>query len=141
MKIYNSLSRKVEDFSPINDGKVSLYTCGPTVYDYVTIGNWRTYILSDLMVRTLKYLDYKVDYVMNITDVGHLTGDNQGDSSMGEDRQEKAAKKEGKTAQELAKFYGDDFLEVFKRLNLVKPKKFTKATEYIQQQTVLVRAT
>lgn len=139
MKIHNSLSRKIEDFSPINDGKVSLYTCGPTVYDYVTIGNWRTYVLSDLIVRTLKYLEYKVDYVMNITDVGHLTGDNQGDSSMGEDRQEKAAKKEGKTAQELAKFYGDDFLEGFSRLNLVEPKKFTKATDYIGEQIELVK--
>jgi cysteinyl-tRNA synthetase len=139
MKIYNSLSRKVEEFSPISKDSVSVYTCGPTVYDYVTVGNWRTYVLSDLMVRTLKYLGFSADYVMNITDVGHLTGDNLGDSSLGEDRQEIAAKKEGKTAQELAKFYTDDFLKGFERLNLVKPKKFTKATEYIDEQIDLLK--
>lgn len=141
MKIYNSLSRQIEDFSPLDtDGKiVKIYTCGPTVYDYVTIGNWRTYVLSDLVLRALRAGGYSLDFVMNITDVGHLTGDNEGDSSLGEDRLEKGAKREGKTAWDVARFYANDFLDGFKTLGLIKPKKFTKATDYIQQQINLVQ--
>ena len=80
MRIFNSLTRKVEEFAPMHPPVVKMYTCGPTVYSYPTIGNWRTYVTSDLIVRALKYLDYKVDFVMNLTDVGHLTGENSGDS-------------------------------------------------------------
>src|SRR3989338_5896584 len=105
MKIYNSLTRKVEEFAPMKPPVVKMYTCGPTVYDYPTIGNWRTYMTSDLLNRTLKYLGYQVDFVMNLTDVGHLTGDNSGDADTGEDRLEKAAKKERKTAWEIADYY------------------------------------
>ena len=111
MKIYNSLTRKIEEFKPIKGNRVGVYTCGPTVYDYVSIGNWRTYFLGDLIIRVLKYLDYEVDYIMNITDMGHLTGDNLGDADTGEDRMEKASKRENKTAWDIAKFYTADFLE------------------------------
>ena len=139
MKLYNSLSRKLEEFKQISEGKVGVYTCGPTVYDYVSIGNWRTYMLGDLVVRSLKWFDYSVDYIMNITDVGHLTGDNLGDADTGEDRLEKGARREGKTAFEIAKFYTDDFLSSFEKLNLTKPKKFTLATEYINEQIELLK--
>lgn len=138
MKIYNSLSRQIEEFEPFEDKQVGMYTCGPTVYDYVTIGNWRTYTLGDVLLRTLKFLGYDTTYVMNITDVGHLTGDNEGDADTGEDRMEKAAKREGKNAWEIAEYYTQDFLEGFKQLNLVEPEQFTKATEHIEEQIELV---
>src|SRR3989304_6198039 len=129
----NSLTRKKEKFEPVRQAQgkpinVGLYTCGPTVYDYAHIGNFRTYLLGDLILRVLKYNGYSVDYVMNLTDVGHLTGDNLGDADTGEDRIEKSAKLEGKTAWEVAAFYTKDFLESFSRLNLTQPKRFSKAT-------------
>src|SRR4030042_3957506 len=113
MRLFSSLTRKVEEFTPINPPRVGMYTCGPTVYAYVTIGNWRTYMFADLLLRTLKYLGFEADYVMNITDVGHLTGDNLGDADLGDDRLEKAAAKEGKTAWDIAKYYTDDFYQGF----------------------------
>lgn len=137
MKIYNSLTRSKQEFVPIKDKHVGMYTCGPTIYSYVTIGNWRTYVLGDILVRTLKYLGYDVNYIMNITDVGHLTGDNLGDADTGDDRLEKAAQKEGKTAWDIAKFYTKDFLHGLDSLNLIKPK-LTKATDHIQEQIALV---
>jgi len=139
MKIYNSLTRKTEEIVPIKEGEVGMYTCGPTVYSTVTIGNWRTYVLADWLVRVLKYLGYQVSYVMNITDVGHLTGDNLGDADTGEDRLEKAAKKERKTAWEIARGYTDDFMEGFAELNLSKPMVFCKATEHIKEQIELIK--
>lgn len=146
MKIYNSLSREIETFEPLlmdqseSKKQVRVYTCGPTVYSYVSIGNWRTYVLGDLVVRALKYMGYEVTYVMNITDVGHLTGDNLGDADLGEDRLEKAARKEGKSAWVLAKFYTNDFLEGFEKLGLVKPNVFCKATDHIKEQIEAVKA-
>lgn len=134
MRIYNSLGRQVEEFRPISQSRVALYTCGPTVYDYPTIGNWRTYTLSDLLYRALTYLGYRVDYVMNLTDVGHLTSD----ADSGEDKLEKGARREGKTAWAVAKFYAADFTENFARLNLVKPKLFSRATEHIKEQVELI---
>ncbi|MFZ2202094.1 MAG: cysteine--tRNA ligase [Microgenomates group bacterium] len=134
MRIYNSLGRLVEEFKPIKPPRVAMYTCGPTVYDYPTIGNWRTYTLSDLLYRALTYLGYTVDYVMNLTDVGHLTSD----ADSGEDKLEKGARREGKTAWEVAKFYADDFIENFAKLNLAKPKLFSQATEHIKEQIELV---
>ncbi|MDO8657448.1 MAG: cysteine--tRNA ligase [Candidatus Levybacteria bacterium] len=139
MKIYNSLSKKIEDFKPVNPPYVGMYTCGPTVYDFAHIGNLRTYTTADLLVRTLKYNGYDVKYVMNLTDVGHLTGDNLGDADTGEDRMEKAAKKEGKTAWDIARFYTDAFLKDYKRLNLSQPLLFAKATDHIQEQIKLVQ--
>ncbi|MES2930269.1 MAG: cysteine--tRNA ligase [Patescibacteria group bacterium] len=137
--LYNSLSRDKEMFEPLgHTGTVGLYTCGPTVYDYVTIGNWRTYTLGDITARVLSFDGYAVKYFMNITDVGHLTGDNEGDADTGEDRMEKAKKREGKTAWDVAHFYADDFLIGYKKLNLFPPEKFLKATDYIPEQIALV---
>src|SRR5437868_8304285 len=98
LKIYNSLSKKVEMFKPIHPLEVRMYTCGPTVYSFAHIGNFRTYTSADILLRVLQYNGYDVTYIMNLTDVGHLTGDNLGDADLGEDRMEKAAAKEGKTA-------------------------------------------
>ncbi len=138
MKIYNSLSKQIEDFKAISD-TVGLYTCGPTVYDYVTIGNWRTYILGDLVFRVLKYNGYETRYMMNLTDVGHLTGDNLGDADTGEDRMEKAKKRENKTAWEIAQFYIDDFLTSYNTLNMSAPEKFLRATDHIEEQIDLIK--
>jgi cysteinyl-tRNA synthetase len=138
MKIHNSLSRKIEEFKPRHDDLVTMYCCGPTVYTSVSIGNFRTYFLADLVNRTLGLNGYKVHYVMNITDVGHLTGDNEGDADQGEDKLEKSAVKEGRSAREIAEFYTKDFLRQYDKLNLKRPIKFTKATEYIDKQIQLV---
>jgi cysteinyl-tRNA synthetase len=138
-KIYNTLSKKIETFQPFSLPQVKIYTCGPTVYDDLTIGNWRTYTLSDLLVRTLKIFGFKPKYIMNITDVGHLTGDNLGDADLGEDKMEKAAKKENKTAWDVAEFYTQSFKQGYKQLNLTEPEKFTKATDHIQEQINLVK--
>ncbi|OGC61126.1 cysteine--tRNA ligase [candidate division WWE3 bacterium RIFOXYC1_FULL_40_10] len=139
MKIYNSLSRKAEDFKPYDLRQVLMYTCGPTVYSYPTIGNYRTYILGDILLRTLKFNGYIVKYVMNLTDVGHLSGDNLGDADTGEDRVEKAALEEGKTAKEITDFYINAFMKDLAVLNISTPSKFTRATEYITQQIALIQ--
>ncbi|MBI4084556.1 MAG: cysteine--tRNA ligase [Candidatus Levybacteria bacterium] len=139
LKLYNSLSRKIEDFKPLNPPLVTMYTCGPTVYDFAHIGNFRTYTTADLLVRTLQYNNFAVKYVMNLTDVGHLTGDNLGDADTGEDRMEKSAKKEGKTAWEIAEFYTDAFLKDYDLLHLTKPELFVKATDHIKEQIELIK--
>ncbi len=139
LKIYNTLTRKIEEFKPINPPSVGMYTCGPTVYDYAHIGNFRTYTTSDLLLRVLEYNNFNVKFIMNLTDVGHLTGDNLGDADTGEDRMEKSAKKEGKSAWDVAKFYTDAFLKDFERLNLKKPLLFAKATDHIKEQIELVQ--
>lgn len=138
MKIYNSLSRSIEDFKPLKPPHVGMYTCGPTVYDFAHIGNFRTYTMADLLYRTLEFNNYKVKYVMNLTDVGHLTGDNLGDADLGEDRMEKSAKKLGKSAWDVAKFYSEAFFKDYQRLNLKKPFIFCKATDYIKEQIVFI---
>jgi len=89
LNLYNSLTRQIEEFVPMNPNLVTMYTCGPTVYGYATIGNYRTYTFSDFLYRTLQYKKYNVRYVMNLTDVGHLTGDSKGDIDFGDDRLEK----------------------------------------------------
>lgn len=141
LKIYNSLTRKIEDFKPVHEASlnVGMYTCGPTVYDFAHIGNFRTYTTSDLLLRTLQYNGYEVDSVMNITDVGHLTGDNQGDADVGEDRMEKSARREGKSAWEIAAFYTEAFLKDFKALNLTPPTHLVKATDHIKEQIELIK--
>ncbi|MFZ5425274.1 MAG: cysteine--tRNA ligase [Patescibacteria group bacterium] len=139
MKVFNSLSKKVEDFKPISPELVTMYTCGPTVYDFQHIGNFRTFAVSDLVLRTLKFNDYNVRFIMNLTDVGHLTGDNQGDADTGVDRMEMAAEREGKSVKDISNYYTRVFLEDFEKLNLQKPEKFTKASEYIQEQIDLVK--
>ncbi|PIR74656.1 MAG: cysteine--tRNA ligase [Candidatus Magasanikbacteria bacterium CG10_big_fil_rev_8_21_14_0_10_47_10] len=128
--IYNTLSRKIEEFSPLHGKDVGMYSCGPTVYDFTHIGNHRTNILSDILKRVLKYNGFKVNHVMNITDVGHLTDD--GDS--GEDKMEKGAAREGKTAEQVADFYTDAFKADLETLNILEPTTWARATEHIQDQ-------
>ncbi len=135
LRFHNQLTHKVDDFAPINEGVVHLYTCGPTVYNYPHIGNWASSIYWDTLVRALQANDLKVIRVMNITDVGHLVSD----ADDGEDKLEKGAKREGKTAWEVAQFYTDDFMQGMKALNLISPTHIPKATNYIEQQLELVR--
>lgn len=139
LRIYNSLTKQIEDFEPINPDAVTMYTCGPTVYQYTSIGNFRTYTFSDFVHRTLLFNQYKVNFIMNLTDVGHLTGDNLGDADVGEDRIEETAKREGRSARDIADHYIDDFFQSYEKLNLLKPKKFTRVTDYINEQIELVR--
>ena len=113
-KFYNTLTRTVETVIPHEDGKIAMYTCGPTVYHFAHIGNLRTYISEDILEKSLKYLGYDVTRVMNITDVGHLVGD--GDS--GEDKMMVAAKREHKSSWEVAKYYTDCFKKDCERLNI-----------------------
>ena len=129
----------MEPFSALDGNNVGMYTCGPTVYNYVTVGNWRTYMLGDITRRVLAYNGYTVHYYINITDVGHLTGDNSGDADTGEDRMEKAKKREGKNAWDIARFYTDDFKTGYKKLNLKLPEAFLPATEHIKEQIELVQ--
>lgn len=135
MKLFNSLTRKVEEFEAREKGKVGMYTCGPTVYSKPTIGNWRTNVLSDWVRRSFEYLGYEVTSVMNLTDVGHLTSN----ADEGEDKLEKAAKKEGKDAWQIAEFYIKDFKEGMKELNMEMPEVMPRATEHIKEQIELVK--
>jgi cysteinyl-tRNA synthetase len=139
LKLYNSLSRKVEDFKPIKPHHVGMYACGPTVYAFAHIGNFRSFTTADVLVRALKYNKYEVDFVMNITDVGHMTQDQVGGGDAGEDKIEKAAIKEGKTVWEVAEFYTDTFLKDYEALNLTPPTTLCKATDHIQEQIDLIR--
>lgn len=135
LQFHNQLSKKVDAFEPIKEGQVGIYTCGPTVYNYLTVGNWTAYVYWDTLVRVLTASGLKVDRVMNITDVGHLVSD----ADEGEDKLEKGAKREGKTAWEVADFYTKDFLWGMNQLNLIAPTHMPKATEYIPQMLDLVR--
>jgi len=135
LKFHNTLTGHLDEFISQTPGQVSLYTCGPTVYDYPHIGNWAAYIYWDILVRTLIANDYNVTRVMNLTDVGHLVSD----ADEGEDKLEKGARREGKTAWEVAKFYSNVFLEGMNRLGLIMPQYITPATEYIPQQIDMVR--
>ncbi|WP_428898536.1 cysteinyl-tRNA synthetase [Parelusimicrobium proximum] len=134
MRLYNTLTRSKQDFAPLDGKEVKLYGCGPTVYNYAHIGNLRTYVFEDMLVRTLR-LKYKVTHVMNITDVGHLASD--GDE--GEDKLELGAAREGKSAWEIAKFYEKKFFEDFDSLNCVRPTITPRATEHIQEMIDLVK--
>ena len=134
MKIYNTLTRSIEEFKPIEDGKVKMYTCGPTVYHYAHIGNIRNYIGHDILYRTLKYLGYEVTRAMNITDVGHLSGD----SDQGEDKMEIAKKREGKTSMEIAKFYTDAFFKDYSKVNCIMPEIVSSATNNIDEYIKII---
>lgn len=134
LKLFNSLSRKVEVFKPITAGNVGMYACGPTVYDFAHIGNLRSFTTADVLVRALRFNKYNVEFVMNITDVGHMTQDAVGGGDSGEDKIEKAAKKEGKSVWEVAQFYTDTFLTDYDSLNLSKPTILCKATDHIEEQ-------
>ena len=135
LQFHNQLSKKVDAFTPQVEGQVKLYTCGPTVYNYLHVGNWSAYIYWDILVRVLIANNLAVERVMNITDVGHLVSDDDD----GEDKLEKGARREGKTAWEVAAFYTKDFLEGMARLHLIEPTHITKATDFIEEQLQLVR--
>jgi len=128
-RLYNTLTRQKEIFKPIKEGTAGIYTCGPTVYLYAHIGNMRTYIAEDGLVRALKFLGYKVNRVMNITDVGHLTSD----ADTGEDKVEASARREGKSAWEIVKFYTEVFFRDFRSLNCTQPDVLCPATDYIKE--------
>ena len=134
MLLYNTLTRKKEEFIPHSEGKVKMYTCGPTVYHYAHIGNIRTYIGHDILEKTLLYLGYDVLRAMNITDVGHLTSD----SDSGEDKMEVARKREGKSAMEIAKFYTEAFFKDFERVNCKRPDIISPATENIEMYIKII---
>lgn len=134
MKLYNTLTRKIEEFVPLNPPNVSFYACGPTVYDFTHIGHMRTYTNNDVLKRALTYLGYKVNHVMNVTDVGHLSGDDDS----GEDKMEKGAKKYGKTVWDVAKFYEDFFFKTTDALNISRPDITCKATDHVQDMIQLI---
>ena len=134
MKLYNTLTRKIEDFIPYEEGKVKLYTCGPTVYHYAHIGNIRNYIGHDILDKTLRYLGYDVTRAMNITDVGHLTSD----SDSGEDKMLIASKRENKSAYEIAKFYTDEFFKDFALVNCKRPEIVSPATDNIDEYIKII---
>ena len=135
LKIYNTLSHSEEEFIPWNGKVVNMYTCGPTVYHFAHIGNLRTYIMEDVLERTLRYLGYNVKRCMNITDVGHLSSD----SDTGNDKMVTAAQKEHKTVLEIAKYYTDIFFEDFKKLNIIKPEIVSPATENIDEYIKIIQ--
>ena len=135
LKIYNTLSHSEEEFIPWNGKVVNMYTCGPTVYHFAHIGNLRTYIMEDVLERTLRYLGYNVKRCMNITDVGHLSSD----SDTGNDKMVTAAQKEHKTVLEVAKYYTDIFFEDFKKLNIIKPEIVSPATENIDEYIKIIQ--
>ncbi len=135
LKIYNTLSHSEEEFIPWNGKVVNMYTCGPTVYHFAHIGNLRTYIMEDILERTLRYLGYDVKRCMNITDVGHLSSD----SDTGNDKMVTAAQKEHKTVLEIAKYYTDIFFEDFKKLNIIKPEIVSPATENIDEYIKIIQ--
>ena len=139
VSLFNTLTRKVEKFIPNEDGKVAMYTCGPTVYHFAHIGNLRSYIMEDVLEKTLRYVGYDVKRVMNITDVGHLTSD----ADTGEDKMLKGAKREHKTVMEIAQFYTDAFFADCEKLNIKRPDVVEPATncidEFINMVTVLLQ--
>ena len=135
LKLYNSRTKETEKFKPLKGNKVKMYSCGPTVYDYVHVGNLRAFVFEDILYRALKYNGYDVQYVMNITDVGHLTDD----ADQGDDKMEESAKKEGKSAKEIAEHYTKAFKRDIRNLNVQEPNTWAVATEHIQEQIKLVK--
>lgn len=136
VKLFNTMSRRIEEFKPLVEGKVGFYGCGPTVYHYAHIGNLRTMTHNDILKRMLLENGYDVTHVMNITDVGHLTSD---DADSGEDKMEKGANRDNKSVWDIAKFYTDEFLRDFDDLNLMRPTYMPHATDYIKEQIELVK--
>lgn len=135
LKIYNTLSRREEEFNEIEPGKVKMYACGPTVYNFAHIGNLRTYVFEDILKKVLEYEGYEVTHMMNITDVGHL----QSDEDLGEDKMKIGAERENKSVLELAKFYENSFIKDLKRLNVKLPNIITRATEHVQEMIDLIK--
>ncbi len=135
LQLFNTLTRKKEEFFPIKPSQVGMYTCGPTVYNFAHIGNLRTYIFEDLLKRTLLFNNFKVKQVMNITDVGHLTSD----ADTGEDKMLKGARREHKTVWEISDFYTQAFQDDLKKLNILNPDIWCKATDHIKEQVELIK--
>ena len=135
LKLYNTLTRKKENFKPLIGNEVRIYTCGPTVYNYAHIGNFRSYIFMDNLRRVLKYNGYNLKHVMNITDVGHL----ESDADEGEDKMEKAAKRENKNPYDIAKFYTEAFFKDMESLNIEIPEIIAKATDHIPEMIEYVK--
>ncbi len=123
--LYNTLTRKKEKFSPVDQREVRMYSCGPTVYSYPHIGNYRAYIFADVLKRVLLYEGYKVKHIMNLTDVDDKTISN--------------SQKEGRTLREFTEFYTEEFFKDIKSLNILEPTKFTKATDYIEEMVNIIK--
>ena len=136
IRLFNTMTRKIEEFKPLIPGKMGFYSCGPTVYHYAHIGNLRTMIHNDILKRMFVENGYAVHHVMNITDVGHLTSD---DADSGDDKMERGAARDHKSVWEIAKFYTDEFLRDFDDLNNIRPTDMPRATDYIAEQIDLVK--
>jgi len=135
LKVYNTLHREIEPFHPIEGGEVSLYACGPTVYNYAHIGNLRTYIFEDILRRSLEYFGYEVRHVMNVTDVGHLTDD----ADQGEDKMEVSAREKKMSVWEIAEFFTDAFFQDLEKLNIELPTQTCRATDHIGDMIRLIQ--
>ena len=135
VSLFNTSTRTTAPITPLKAGKIGLYCCGPTVYNFQHIGNLRTYIFEDLLVRTLRYAGYAVKHVMNITDVGHLVSD----ADAGEDKMLVAAKREGKKSEDIANYYTEIFFNHCQMLNIKRPDVVCKATEHIAQMIALIQ--
>ena len=135
LKVFNTMGREMQEFKPIKDGFVGFYGCGPTVYNYAHIGNLRAYVFLDTLDRTLTFLGYDKKHVMNITDVGHLTGD----SDAGDDKMVKSAEERHQSVLEVAQFYTDAFLKDIDSLNIIRPDVICKATEHIPEMIDLIK--
>ena len=135
MKLYNTLTRKIDEFIPNNKDEVTMYTCGPTVYHYAHIGNLRTYIMEDTLEKSLNYIGYNVKRCMNITDVGHLSSD----ADTGEDKMLKGAKRENKSVLEIAQYYTDEFKKDCDKLNIKWPEIVVPATSMIDDYIVFIK--
>jgi cysteinyl-tRNA synthetase len=134
LELYNTLGRNMQRFEPLRADRVGMYACGPTVYNYPHIGNLRTYVFEDVLRRTLEYIGYEVEHVMNVTDVGHLTDD----ADEGEDKIIKSAREKKKTVWEIAQFYTEAFFDDIDRLNILRPTKICKATDHIGDMIELI---
>lgn len=136
IKLYNTLTRKLEEFKPLVPGHVGFYSCGPTVYHYTHLGNLRTFLHNDFLKRMFLANGYDVRHIMNITDVGHLTND---EDDSGEDKMEKGAARDNKSVWDIARFYKDEFMRDFNDLNMIAPTVMPHATDYIAEQIELVQ--
>jgi len=139
MRLYNTLTKSKQEFKPLNKGKVSIYTCGPTVYDYIHIGNLRSFVTADILRRYLEYSGYEVRHIKNITDVGHLTQDDIAQADTGEDKIAKKALAEKKTPEEIAKFYTEAFHRDEDEMNILRAHYFPKATAHIPQMIKIIK--
>src|SRR3990172_9516988 len=135
IKLFNTLTRSREIFRPLNEGSVKIYSCGPTVYNYAHIGNLRAYIFVDILKRMFLMNKYKVQHVINLTDVGHLSNDDDS----GEDKIEKGAQREEKTVWEIANFYIKSFYNDLDQLNILRPDIFCRATDHIPEMIAMIK--